>query len=266
MLHKALLAAVHHGIVLLVLQQHPYHGGFGYDGVDTLRQPDMPGQRQNILVKAGAVIGPDGGDPPLHRRGTEHPRPHCQIAALGMAAQPQLDPGVLMGHGLRVCHCHFLSRDLPHTTQIEILFPPCQRIVGAPEGEVDGAIPALCRQRRELLRLHRVQMVHKAVELHVPEPGRGCRPAQQLRDLIGHQNAHVDGPTFRFGKIRLRRLPQGHGPPLAGAGDDAAEVHEGQLRQDQVIHFVKRILRQHQIPPPVQIIQNIRHSRPSVSF
>lgn len=108
--------------------------------------------------------------------------------------------------------------------------------------------------------------VHKAVELHVPEPGRGCRPAQQLWDLIGHQNAHVDGPAFRFGKIRLRRLPQGHGPPLAGAGDDAAEVHEGQLRQDQVIHFVKRILRQRQIPPPVQIIQNIRHSRPSVSF
>ena len=266
MLHEALLAAVYHGVVLLVLQQHPYHGGFRHNGVDTLRQPDMPGLRQNIVMKAGAVIGPDGGDPPLHRRGTEHPRPHCQIAALGMAAQPQLDPGVLMGHGLRVCHCHFLSRDLPHTTQIEILFPPCQRIVGAPEGEVDGAIPALCRQRRELLRLHRVQMVHKAVELHVPEPGRGCRPAQQLWDLIGHQNAHVDGPTFRFGKIRLRRLPQGHGPPLAGAGDDAAEVHEGQLRQDQVIHFVKRILRQRQIPPPVQIIQNIRHSRPSVSF
>lgn len=59
---------------------------------------------------------------------------------------------------------------------------------------------------------------------------------------------------------------RGTGPPLAGAGDDAAEVHEGQLRQDQVIHFVKRILRQRQIPPPVQIIQNIRHSRPSVSF
>ena len=173
-----------------------------------------------------------------------------------MAAQLQLDPGVLMGHGLRVCHCHFLSRDLPHTTQIEILFPPCQRIVGAPEGEVDGAIPALCRQRRELLRLHRVQMVHKAVELHVPEPGRGCRPAQQLRDLIGHQNAHVDGPAFRFGKIRLRRLPQGHGPPLAGAGDDAAEVQIAQLREQQIVHFVKGPLGKRDIAAPVQIIQN----------
>lgn len=43
MLHEALLVAVYHGVVLLVLQQHPYHGGFRHNGVDTLRQPDMPG-------------------------------------------------------------------------------------------------------------------------------------------------------------------------------------------------------------------------------
>lgn len=82
MLHEALLAAVYHGVVLLVLQQHPYHGGFRHNGVDTLRQPDMPGLRQNIVMKAGAVIGPDGGDPPLHRRGTEHPAHTARLPPL----------------------------------------------------------------------------------------------------------------------------------------------------------------------------------------
>ena len=88
-----------------------------------------------------------------------------------MAAQPQLDPGVLMGHGLRVCHCHFLSGDLPHTAQIEILFPPCQRVIGAPEGEIDRPVAALHCQRGELFNFHNVQMIHKTVELHIPEPG-----------------------------------------------------------------------------------------------
>ena len=171
-----------------------------------------------------------------------------------------------MGHGLRVCHCHFLGGDLPHTAQVKILFPPRQRIVGAPEGEVNRPVSTLRRQRRKLLCLLRIQMIHKAVELHVPEPGRCCRPAKQLRYLVGHQNTHVDGPSPHFGKICLRRLPQRHGLPLAGARNDAGKVHKGQLRQDQVIHLVKRILRQRQIPPPVQIIQNICHNRPPFRF
>ena len=205
---QALLPAVYHLIVLIVFQQHADDGVLRDKRVDAVFQVPERGGFQQVVGEAGAIVVIDRLNPLHHVAWRMDGGEYRQIAALGMAAQPQLDPGVLMGHGLRVCHCHFLSGDLPHTAQIEILFPPCQRIVGTPEGEVDGAIPALCRQRRELLRLHRVQMVHKAVELHVPEPGRGCRPAQQLRNLIGHQNAHVDGPAFRFGKIRLRRPAQ----------------------------------------------------------
>ena len=103
-------------------------------------------------------------------------------------------------------------------------------------------------------------MVHKAAEFHVPEPGRGGHLPQHFRDLVGHQHPHVDGTALPSGEIGRCRLSQGHRGPLAGTGDNAAEIHEGQLRQYQIIHLVERVPVQGQIPPPVQIVQEIRHN------
>ena len=81
-----------------MLQQHPHHRGLGDDGIDPLLQAAVLGKIQQILVKARAVVGPHRGDPPLHRCRAEHPRVHRQVPTLGVAAQPQLPPGILPGH------------------------------------------------------------------------------------------------------------------------------------------------------------------------
>ena len=172
MLHQALLAAVHHGVVLLMLQQHSHHRGLGYDGVDAVLQPPVLRQGQYIVPEARPIVGPDRTDAPLYRRRGKYPGPHCQIAALGVSAQPQLQPGTQPRHFLCVRHRLFLRRDLCHAAQVKILLPARQRIVCSPEGKIGRSVSAEDGQRRELLRPLRVQMLPVATQLHIPEPRR----------------------------------------------------------------------------------------------
>ena len=249
-----------------MLQQHPYYGGPGDNGVNPLLQPDVLRQREDLIVKAGAVIGPDGADPPLHRQRAEHACPYRQISALGVSPQPQLHAGILAGHGLRIFHGLFLGWDFPHAAEIEVLLPSCQRVVRSPKREVQRPIAADNGQRRELLCLLRVQMIHKAAELHIPEPGCRRHAAQHLRDLIWHQHAHIDGSALSFCKVGRSRFAQRHRRTRARFGNDAAEIHKRKLRQNQIIHFVEGISGKGQIAAPIQIVQEICHSCPPCRY
>lgn len=72
MLHQPLLRAVHHLVILLMLQQHPHHRALGHDGYNALRHPAVLRQVQKIIVKAGAVVGPNGLNAPLDGGGGEY--------------------------------------------------------------------------------------------------------------------------------------------------------------------------------------------------
>ena len=261
-LHEAQLIAVHHGIILLMFQQHPHHRGLGHDGVDAVRHPPVLRQLQQVLMETGAVIGPDVQHPLLHMFRREHAGIDRQIAAFGMATQPHLPSGILLCNALGVFQRFFLGRDLRHTGHLKVLFPPRQSVIRSPEGEIQRPIPGLNGQRRELLPLPHIQMVHEAVQPHVSKALRGRHFPQHLRNRRRHQNAHVNGFSRRkAGEKGLRRQAQGHALPLAGGGDDPLEIHKGKLRQNQIIHFIQRGLGQGQIPSPVQIIQQVRHVR-----
>ena len=173
-----------------------------------------------------------------------------------MASQPQAPAGELPGHIPHVLHRHFLGRDLGQTGQEKILLPAGQGVVRSPEGQVQKPVPRLHGQRRELLRLFRVQPTDKAVELHVPEAVGIRHFPQHVRNGVRHQDAHFDllprGNSFKKG---LRRLVERHALPLSRGGNDAGEVHKGQLRQNEIVHLVEGGLLQCQVSPPVQIIQ-----------
>ena len=262
-LQEAKLVAVHHRVVLLVLQQHPHYGGLGHDGVDPLRNTLVLRQVQQVRVEAGAVVGPDGDDALLDALRTEHTGIHRQITALGMAAQPNLLPRELFCHGRYILRGFFLSGDLRHAGQFKVLFPAGQGIIGPPEGEVQCPVSGLDGKRGELLALAHIQPIHKAVQLHIAEtPGIRHFP-QHIRYGPGYQHAHVDLlPLREAGEEPLRRVPQGNAVPFAGTGNDVFEVHKGQLRQDQIVYLIEGRLLQGQISPPIQIIQQIRHESP----
>ena len=98
MLHEAQLVAVHHRIVLFVLQQHPHHGGLGYDGINALCDALVLRQVQQVRMKTRAVVGPDGNNASLHALRAEYAGIYCQITALGVSSQPQLFSGELPCH------------------------------------------------------------------------------------------------------------------------------------------------------------------------
>ena len=210
-----------------------------------------------------SVVGPDGLDAPLDRRRAEHPGVHRQVPPLGVAPQPDTAAGVLPRHVPEVVQRLLLGGHLRHTGQLKVLLPPGQGVVRAPEGEIHQSVPGLDGQRRELLPPPHVQVVHEAVEPHLPEAAGGGHLFQHLRNGRGHQHPHVNGlPLREAGEEGLRRLRQGHALPLPGGGDDPLKVHKGQLRQNQVVHLVKGGLGQGQIPPPVQIVHQVRHGAP----
>ena len=259
MLPEPRLVAVHHGVALLVLQEHPHHGGFRHDAVDAALQPGVLGGLQHRAVEAGPVVAPHGADPPLDGQGHEDAAVNGEIPALGVAAQHQLPPGILRRHGLHIRHRLLLGGDLRLAAQEEVLLPPGDGVVRPPEGEVEAAIPQLDRHGGELLRLPHVQVVAEAVDLHLPEAGALRHFLQQRRDLVRHQHAHAHVPALMAPEEGLRRRVERHALPLSGSRHDPREVHEGELRQDQVVHLVEGGLGQGQVPPPVEIIQNIGH-------
>ena len=188
----------------------------------------------------------------------------ARLPPLECPPQPELAPRVLPGRRLDVGQGLFLGRDLRHTGHLQILPPAGQGVVGAPEGEVHRPVPGLRGQGRELLPLGRVHLVQKAAQLHPAKPPGGRHPLQHLRDLIRDQDPQIDLlPFWIAGEKGLCRRLQRHRPALARRGQDAPEIHIAQLRQDQIVHFIKRGLGHRQIPPPVQIVQEIRHGPPS---
>ena len=139
---------------------------------------------------------------------------------------------------------------------MEILLPPGQSIVGAPEGTVYSPIPGLYSHSRELLGIVRIQTVYKAAKAHAPEPGQLRHLAQHIRNLIGYQDSHINPfPCRKLLQIPFGRLLQYDSRALARSRHNPIEIHKGQLRQNQIVHFIERRLLERQIPPPVQIIQ-----------
>ena len=227
--------------------------------MDAALQPGVLGGLQHRAVEAGPVVAPHGADPPLDGQGHEDAAVNGEIPALGVAAQHQLPPGILRRHGLHIRHRLLLGGDLRLAAQEEVLLPPGDGVVRPPEGEVDTAVPQLDRHGGELLRLPHVQVVLEAVDLHLPEAGALRHFLQQRRDLVRHQHAHAHVPALMAPEEGLRRRVERHALPLSGSRHDPREVHEGELRQDQVVHLVEGGLGQGQVPPPVEIIQNIGH-------
>ena len=115
-------------------------------------------------------------------------------------------------------------------------------------------------QTLELLAPLGVQPVHKAVELHVPKPAGGSHFPQHVRNGVRHHNAHVDLlPLREAGEKSLCRCPQRYAFPCARRRHNAAEVHKGDLRQNEIVHFIERVLLQRQVPPPVEIVDCVGH-------
>ena len=111
-----------------------------------------------------------------------------------------------------------------------------------------------------MLALAHIQMVHKAIQLHVSEAAGIRHFPQHLRNGPRHQDAHINFLSLRkLGEKGLRCLPQHHALSLIRAGNDILEIHKGQLRQDQIIHFIEGRLIQGQVSPPIQVIQQICH-------
>ena len=146
-----------------------------------------------------------------------------------------------------------LRRHDGQKAHVEILFPADDCVVRAAEGRIDRPVRQRGAERGELRLGLLVELADVAGEQHVAEAGAGRHLLGESGDLIRHKYAHVR-MRRAFGKGRDRVGKRDGGRKVRR--DDAAEVQIAQLREQQIVHFVKGPLGKRDIAAPVQIIQN----------
>ena len=126
MLHDGAAVAGHHGVILRVLQQHSHNGGGGDIGVQLVRDAPVFLRIGDAFAEAGAVIVIGVQQLCLQFLRNVHGGVGRQIAALGMAADPQKTVGAMGGHVCHILRCAYLCRDSVHKAEIQIFLPADQ--------------------------------------------------------------------------------------------------------------------------------------------
>ena len=176
-----------------------------------------------------------------------------QIAALGVAADPQRTVGAVPRHVLHVGHRAGLGRHRVHEAEVQVLLPAHQRPVGAHKGAEQRAVR---NQEGHRVQLHLLFLVpHRLIAQHphAAEPLGLRRQTHQGDVVVGGQplllvlRRHAgDHVAQRHGLVRLAAFQL----------RKAAEVQVGDDAQHQIVHLVKAVLGEGQVAPPAQIVEH----------
>ncbi len=191
--------------------------------------------------------------------------PHGQVAPLGVSPHPQ-PARVALGHLHQVVLGQGLGGDGEGIAHGKALLPPHQGVVGAPEGQVEGAVGQAEGEGGKLGLL--VQHPGGTAQAQGLEPGTPGGLAHQGGGVLGHDEPHRV-PARPLGQ-GLHRLGEGDPVPLPGAGEHLLKGEVGAQRQDQIVHRAEGGHPKGEHPPPLEIIQTIpiphALSLPAVAF
>ena len=168
-----------------------------------------------------------------------------------MAPHPEL-AGVPAGHLNQVLLGQLLSGD-GGVAQGEALLPPGQGVVGAPEGQVEGAVGQAVGEGGKLgvLVLH----VLAAPQGQGAEPGAAGGLHHQGGGVLGHDEAHR--VPVRVAGEGLHRLGEGEPVPVPEGGHSLLPGDVGADGEDQVIHRAEGGHGAGEDPPQAQVVQTV---------
>ena len=252
MLHNGPGGAVHHLIVLGVLQQDPHDGGGGDIGEQPIRHRLIAGGVHQVPAEARTVVV-IGGDKPLALElfVQVDRRPGRQISSLGVSADAQGTPGAGPGHGPGILRGLHLGGDGGKEAHVEVLLPAHNGHVRAPVG---GVYAAVRQQEGHGGKLHLPVLVVEALkgeQGHLPEPGRLRRLAHQ-RDVVQGGQAQL----LVLLRQQAAHVSHGHGVLRVEAAQpgDVLQLDIGNDAQEQVVHLVEPVLGKGQVAPPPEVV------------
>ena len=123
----------------VLVEKGPHQGGLGDIGDQPGGQGSVGPGAGEVLAKAGAVVAGHPQNPPPEKGRGVKGGPHGQVAPLGVPPHPQ-PARVALGHLHQVVLGQGLGGDGEGIAHGKALLPPHQGVVGAPEGQVEGAV------------------------------------------------------------------------------------------------------------------------------
>ena len=202
----------------VLVEKGPHQGGLGDIGDQPGGQGSVGPGAGEVLAKAGAVVAGHPQNPPPEKGRGVKGGPHGQVAPLGVSPHPQ-PARVALGHLHQVVLGQGLGGDGESIAHGKALLPPHQGVVGAPEGQVEGAIGQAEGEGGKLGLL--VQHPGGTAQAQGLEPGTPGGLAHQGGGVLGHDEPHRV-PARPLGQ-GLHRLGEGTQSPCRGPGSTCSK-------------------------------------------
>ena len=219
---------------LLLFQQKTHYRGLGEGLFHTVMDAGKAGVLQHRFQKTRPIVGIDADDALLHFRPAEGGGVHRQVAALGMAPQPQ-DAGTVPGGLSQIAHRLRLRGDGGLKGHVEVLFPPHQGGIGAAKGHIGPVMPQTKGHGGKLLFLRRVQDLPEAAHPEITEAGAGSQGAEQRPEVLRGKGTGEHGGKM----LRAIQLRQAQTVPGPHRRQGIGQMYVGGAGQDQTVYIAE---------------------------